>query len=219
MRVVVALAALAVAGAASTDRTADGPDQPLATVATLANGDAGRVSAPNKSGVAQPGDSARERVVRQASALVGTREEGGNNRGTVIEDIIANAGFPHDSAIPYCAAFVRYVFDRAGLAAVGPQGRASAWSPAWVTRPTWTRSNGGDAPQPGDVFGVWFPRLGRVGHVGLVEHWGRDVVTTIEGNTGPDVAGAINRDGDGIWRKRRQIRQVHSVRRWLQKGH
>lgn len=194
---------------------ASAPRDVRPTVERVADRGASPTSQTPTSRVETAGRGPRERIIREASSLVGTREEGGNNRGRVVDKIIASAGFAPDSAIPWCGAFNRYVFDRAGLASVGPQGQRSAWSPAWVAGATWTRERGGQTPLPGDTFGVWFSRLNRVGHTGIIERWGQEVVVTIEGNTGPDIAGGVNRDGDGVHRKRRQVRQIHSVRSWL----
>lgn len=40
---------------------------------------------------------------------------------------------------------------------------------------------------------------------------------TIEGNTSPDAAAGseADRNGEGIWRKRRLTRQIYSVRDWI----
>lgn len=72
-------------------------------------------------------------------------------------------------------------------------------------------------PRPGDAWGIYFPSKGRVAHTGMVEQWGNKVVTTIEANTSPEaVAGsAADRNGDGVWRKKRLKNQLFSARDWL----
>jgi hypothetical protein len=69
----------------------------------------------------------------------------------------------------------------------------------------------------GDPWGIWFQSKGRIAHTGLVAQWGKSVVVTIEANTSPDaIAGsAADRNGDGVWSKRRLIKQIYSVRDWL----
>jgi hypothetical protein len=44
------------------------------------------------------------------------------------------------------------------------------------------------------------------------------VVVTVEGNTSPDAApgSAADRNGDGVWSKRRLIRQIFAVRDWME---
>jgi len=154
----------------------------------------------------------REDVQAVALSLVGTRELTGRNDGPVIDRILASVGLEGTGA-PYCAAFNRFAFDQAGLPTVGPR---SAWSPDWLRGATWTRQTGGKTPLPSDAFGIYFPAKGRVAHTGLVRTWGDSVVITIEGNTSPEVTtGEADRNGDGIWSKRRLKRQIYSVRDWI----
>lgn len=163
-------------------------------------------------GTPTPSLGTRDRVLFEARKLVGTTEATGKNDGPVVEAILASTG--NSKGDPWCASANRYVYDRAGLGLRGPR---SAWSPSWVANPTWTQAKGGRTPQPGDAFGIFFPSKGRIAHTGLVGAWGKTVVVTFEGNTSPDaVAGsAADRDGGGYWSKRRLVRQIHSVRNWI----
>jgi hypothetical protein len=147
-----------------------------------------------------------------AEKLIGTKEATGRNDGPVIEAILASTG--NRKGDPYCAAFNYYCYDKAGLGSLVPR---SAWSPDWVRNPTWTRENGGDTPRPADSFGVYFPSKKRVAHTGLVKSWGSTTVVTVEGNTSPEAASgsSADRDGGGIWSKRRLQRQIHAVRSWI----
>lgn len=160
----------------------------------------------------EAGDGARKRVLSTAASLIGTREATGQNDGPVIEEILASTG--NAKGDPYCAAFCYWCYVQAGLGAIVPR---SAWSPDWVARPTWTRHGGGATPKPGDPFGIYFASKVRVAHVGLVRQWGRQSLVTIEANTSPEaVAGsAADRDGGGIWSKRRLIRQIYASRNWI----
>lgn len=164
-------------------------------------------------GVEETREGARNRILASASGLVGTTEATGHNDGPAIDRILASVGLDGTGS-PYCAAFNRWVYDAAQLRGVGPR---SALAAVWVQNPTWTRANGGRTPLPGDPWGIYFPSKGRVAHTGLVERWGKDVVLTIEANTSPDAVpgSAADRNGDGVWRKRRLIRQIFSVRNWL----
>ncbi len=156
---------------------------------------------------------ARDRVLAVARGLIGTQEKTGHNDGPVIDRILASTGLEGTGA-PYCAAFNRFCYDTAGFRLVGPR---SALAAVWVSNPSWTLARGGAMPKPGDAWGIYFPSKGRVAHTGLVAQWGEKVVTTIEANTSPEaVAGsAADRNGDGIWSKRRLIRQIYAVRNWL----
>jgi hypothetical protein len=153
----------------------------------------------------------REDVMGVARSLLGTTEKTGRNDGPVIEAILASTG--NRKGDPYCAAFVYYCGKTAGYPKLYPR---SAWSPDMVQSPTWTRANGGQEPRAADAFGIYFPRKGRVAHTGLIESASRSVFVTVEGNTSPEAAAgsAADRDGGGIWRKRRLRSQVHSVRSW-----
>jgi len=163
-------------------------------------------------GATEEGGHPRKRILSTALSLIGTREATGRNDGPLIEGILASTG--NSKGDPYCAAFCYWCYLQAGLGGIVPR---SAWSPAWVARPTWSRDLGGATPLPGDPFGIYFASKGRVAHVGLVRQWGRQSVVTIEANTSPEAASgsAADRDGGGIWSKRRLIRQVHASRNWL----
>lgn len=160
-----------------------------------------------------PTPAPRERVLGVATALIGTTEATGKNDGPIIEAILASTG--NRKGDPYCAAFNFYCFQQAGLSKLVPR---SAWSPDWVKAPTWTLAEGGRTPQPADAFGIYFPSKKRVAHTGLVKKWSAPTVLTVEGNTSPEAASgsAADRDGGGVWSKRRLVRQVHSVRDWIE---
>lgn len=163
-------------------------------------------------GTTEAGGDPRKRVLSTALALIGTRETTGKNDGPIIEDILASTG--NAKGDPYCAAFCYWCYLQSGIGNIVPR---SAWSPDWVARPTWTRERGGATPRPGDPFGIYFASKNRVAHVGLVRQWGRQSVITVEANTSPEAAAgsAADRDGGGIWSKRRLIRQVYASRNWI----
>lgn len=169
---------------------------------------------PSPSPSPAPPPDPRQEILAVAQRLVGTTEATGKNDGPIIEKIQASTG--NKKGDPYCASFNYYVYQSAGF---GSQVPRSAWSPSWVAQPTWTRAAGGANPQPADAFGIWFSSKERVAHTGLVAKWGETTVTTVEANTSPSASAgsAADRNGDGIWSKRRLIRQIHSVRDWLTK--
>ena len=67
-------------------------------------------------------------------------------------------------------------------------------------------------PSTGDVFGLYFPEKGRIAHVGFIDEWKDPWVMTVEGNT--NVLGS--REGDGVYRKRRLVRTVDKVARYVE---
>lgn len=164
---------------------------------------------PSPSPLEEPRPSPRERVVSEAQNLIGLRETHGRNRSPVIDkmNLFANANLGD----PWCASFNAWIYHLAEITNF-PR---SAWSPAWVNNPTWTRKSGGETPKPGDPFGIWFSNKGRVAHTGLIEKWG-DAVICLEGNTGPTGSiGEAERNGEGSHRKRRLKSQIYSVRNWI----
>ncbi|HWL50800.1 MAG TPA: CHAP domain-containing protein [Chthoniobacteraceae bacterium] len=156
----------------------------------------------------------RQTILDVGRKLVGTTEKTGKNDGPVIEAIQKSVGIqsPGD---PYCAAFNYWCYQQAGHGSLAPR---SGWSPDWVRSPTWTTAKGGRTPKPADAFGIYFASKKRVAHTGLIETWGDSSAVTLEGNTSPsaEFGAASDRDGDGIWRKRRLIRQIYAVRDWVE---
>ena len=159
-----------------------------------------------------PQPSSRDKVIAVGESLIGVTEATGKNDGPVIEKILRSAGASKGD--PYCAAFNTFCYIQAGLGNLVPH---SAWSPDWVRSPTWTYKNGGKTPLPADAWGIYFQSKNRVAHTGLVRSWRGSCVITLEANTSPDatVGSAADRDGQGIYSKRRLTKQIYSVRNWI----
>jgi len=160
--------------------------------------------------LASPGvEASRVLVIEQARKSIGIREKSGRNDGPVVDEILASVNLEGTKA-PWCAAFIVWVGDKAfGSTLLNPYPR-SAWSPIFLTKPTWDRQRKGTPLKPADVFGIWFHSMGRVAHVGFVEKNEGDWLVTIEGNTN----GGGSRDGDGVYRRRRLAANVLG-RGWL----
>lgn len=158
-------------------------------------------------------ESPRDKVLNAARSSLGWTEATGKNDGRNINLILDSVGLKGSGA-PYCAAWVFYV-GKIALGDKNPYPR-SAWSPDMVKKPTWLKGKG-EEPKPGDVGSIWFASKGRVAHVFLVEKNLGNVLITNEGNTSPDAkpGSAADRDGGGVYRKRRLRSQVHSVRNWI----
>lgn len=159
----------------------------------------------------EPEKSPREKVLAVAAAEVGVREKTGRNDGEVDKylDAVGLGG----SRAPYCAAFV-YWCGREALGADNPYPR-SAWSSDFVRGGRRVTSE--TRPRGGEAFGIWFSSKGRIAHTGLVERRDGSYLITIEGNTSSTAAvgSAADREGQGVYRKRRHWRTVHSTRDWL----
>lgn len=152
------------------------------------------------------GNSVGNCVKRVYDSQVGVRELTGKNDGAEVKTYLAAAGIYVPA--PWCAAFVKWCFDSCGVATT-----SNAWSPSWfpANRVILSAGKMTATPKAGDVFGLYYANLKRIGHVGFVDEWGAEMVLTVEGNTN----GAGSREGDGVYRKRRLVRQINKVSRWL----
>lgn len=142
---------------------------------------------------------ARKNLLDIARREIGVREMTGNNDGERVEAYLATVGLKKGQ--PWCAAFVSWVFKQCGYT----QPR-TGWSPALFNANVATK-----AIKAGNVFGIWFPNLKRIAHVGLVEKREGDWVISIEGNTNA----VSSREGDGVYRKRRMVKSVYAYADWL----
>ena len=66
-------------------------------------------------------------------------------------------------------------------------------------------------PTTSDVFGIFFPEKQRIAHVGFVDEMEGSWLITVEGNT--NTSGG--REGDGVYRKRRPVRSIYRVARYI----
>ncbi len=160
-----------------------------------------------------PAKTPREKVLAVASSQIGVTEKTGRNDGEQVEAYLTSVGLAAKSRAPYCACFVFW----SGREALGPANPypKSAWSPDMLAagiRVTATTPIHG-----GETFGIYFPNKGRIAHTGLVERRDGANLITIEANTNANAAvgSASDRDGQGVYRKRRPWRTVHSTRDWL----
>ena len=152
-------------------------------------------------------DARRAHLKQVYEREIGVREQGGANRGTRVEEYLAVTGLGPGYA--WCAAFVSWCFQQAGV--VAPR---SAWVPSFAVRSKRIFQRGEfthQRPRAGDVFLIWFARLNRPAHTGFVDRWSGDWVTTVEGNT--NTSGS--REGDGVYRKRRLTRQIWAVSNFI----
>lgn len=149
------------------------------------------------------------RAALDALANVGVVEEGGNNSGKYVEAYLASVGL--DAGNPWCAAWARFRFEKAAAALGLTLPKSFPDSGYCPDYSAWARNRGfylpvssdesRDGVQPGDLALFWFANKKRHAHIGIVAEvhpWG---VWTVEGNTSDD--SGVNRDGDGVYKKRR----------------
>jgi len=145
----------------------------------------------------------RQCVKELYNSQVGVRETGGANRGPHIEMYLASVDL--DSGYAWCAAFVSWCYQNAGV-----QTPRSGWVPSYALKSKRIYQRGRfelKEPQKGDVFMVWYHSLNRPAHIGFIDQWGEKWIVTVEGNTNDNGS----REGDGVYRKRRLKKQVWAV--------
>ncbi|MFC6999592.1 CHAP domain-containing protein [Rufibacter roseus] len=150
----------------------------------------------------------RDGVAAVFRSQLGVREATGKNDGAAVEMYLRSTGLGKGHA--WCGAFVNWVLKECGYTT--PKG--AAWAPSWFPASRLVYSSGKESragPRAGDVFGIWFSNLKRIGHVGFVEKWSGSSVITVEGNTNE----AGSREGDGVYRKRRPRRTINRVASWI----
>lgn len=151
----------------------------------------------------------RNKIKQTCEQQIGIRELTGNNDGKQVETYLSAVKLNKGNA--WCAAFVSWVFQQCGV--INPM---SGWCPNWfpadkviykIDKPTINQ----ETPQPGDVFGIYFPSKKRIAHVGFIIQWTDRYAVTIEGNTNE----AGSREGDGVYNKKRLKRQVYAISSWI----
>lgn len=152
-------------------------------------------------------------LIAAATSFDGLREQGGNNRGLMVERFLASVG--QSAGQPWCAAFVYHVgfwshFDY--------RSRTSSW-PLPATASCWVLGDFAqkrdvleDEPAEGDVFLVWKPSIARFAHTGIVARVRARGMSpaghawfdcdTVEGNSNADG----NRDANAVVRR---VRRFH----------
>lgn len=163
-------------------------------------------------------------LVAAATAFVGVREEGGDNRGQMVEQFLRSVHLPPGQ--PWCAAFVHYVGHSAHYDHLS---RRSSWPlPATgsceaLARAARTLGVLRDDPQVGDVFLLYSKLRRRFIHTGIVvgvedeeRTRDRDVhrCLTVEGNTNDDGSA----EGHSTLCKLRTFREAdgHRFIRWAE---
>ncbi len=160
------------------------------------------------------------KTIETEKGFVGTTEHGGNNAGEQVERFQKSVGISKGD--PWCAAFQRHCFEKsAGFLGLTLPGSFpdSGYCPdyqAWAKRnDKWlaakTVKAGDDLPRPGDLALFYFAAKGRVAHIGLVTSVNptTKTFTTIEGNTSDD--SGVDRDGDGVFTKRRTLSMLGTL--------
>ncbi len=111
---------------------------------------------------------------------------------------ITALGYPE--GVAWCSIFVCWVYTKVGIEV--PE--ACGYSPKWF--PEDKTLNDNKEALRGDVMGLYYNHLGRIGHTGiLVEDWGTsNIITIVEGNISNKVV-----------KKYRSKNQINIVSNWI----
>ena len=142
---------------------------------------------------------------------IGVRELTGTNDGFHVEMFLESTGL--GKGYPWCAAFIHWSYFQCGIVL---DLKYPAWVPSYFPNDKLIMVRGKfqlRKPMFGDLIGIWFPKKERLAHVGFYDGENSKYYFTVEGNTNE----AGSREGDGVYRKRRIKRQVHSISSWINK--
>ena len=159
-----------------------------------------------KSSAADPNEMARMLLSEQLERQLGVRETT-PNRGVMVDMYLLSVKTKPPA--PWCVAFVSW-----NLSMLCIDNPKSAWSPDYGREKDiiWTPKKGGQEPLAGDVVTFYYSTLGRIGHGGFFMKKDIDgYFVTIEGNTN----GGGSRDGDGVYKKKRDKEKVYAVTRYI----
>jgi hypothetical protein len=152
-------------------------------------------------------DPAVERIQTIYQSQIGVQERpAGSNWGADIKKYLAHTNVK--SPAPWCAAFVRFCLDSAGV-----KTNISAYSPTAHNGKNivYARGKFQKEMEPGDVFTIYYVAMKRIAHTGFVDRkLNNSIVETVEGNTN----NALSREGYIVARKRRSFHTLYSITRW-----
>lgn len=138
---------------------------------------------------------------------LGVHEATGKNDGKDVEKYLRSVGL--GKGYPWCAAFVKWCYDSAGIKTPMNGAAASAHNSKDLV---WFHKTQRKEPEPGDAFTLWYNALGRIGHTGFFhKKVNATVYESVEGNTNE----AGSREGDGVYRKYRSFNATYSISRWI----
>lgn len=150
---------------------------------------------------------ARQLMRLAALACVGIREEGGNNRGPLVELIQETIGGADREA--WCMSFVQTMLEYA-------EERTSVYSEVFVSEScdqVWTGTDKKwrvkSVPLPGAIV-IWgrYNKKGQYlgGHTGILDAWAGETFFAVEGNTSGGVTSddRVVRDGGGVYYTKRR---------------
>lgn len=156
-------------------------------------------------------NTVRKNVVKTAEYYLFVREIK-YNRSPEIDSFNISVKVPVGSS--YCASFAAFVYNKNNV--INPN---SAYSPNFgkskdiIWKPKYKNNV---LILPGDAITYYYSNLGRIGHVGIFKKFDKNgYMNVIEGNTSGGIG--INRDGDGVFLKKRDPNKIYGVSRYIGK--
>lgn len=161
---------------------------------------------------ATPEQTLRFKLKDTLYSQLNVREATGHNDGFEVERYLNFVG--QKAGVSWCAAFTSYNLHAVGIDQ--PINPVSAWAPSFGYRYViWSearvKSRTALSPQTGDCFTLYYPNLGRIGHVGFIVGAIGQSYITIEGNTA--VGGT--REGSGVHSLKRSKAKVYTVSNYI----
>lgn len=153
-------------------------------------------------------------LIHEAKRWVGITEQGGNNRGQLVQ-LFQKSASGLVNGEPWCMAFAQFCIQAVDSLVAdcdGPQEKSPLFKSEHCLT-VWNKSQALKigAPKLGSLC-VWQHGQTASGHVGIVVGVNTDgSIMTVEGNTSSADAGN-QREGDGVWLKRRRLDSVGSLR-------
>lgn len=130
----------------------------------------------------------------------------GSNWGQPVQTYLAHTHVGVPAA--WCAAFVRYCLDSAGILS-----SINAYAPSAHNKNNivYLRGKWYKPMEPDDVFTVYFPAMGRIAHTGFAHRKINSAICeTVEGNSNNNGS----REGVGVFKRKRSFHSLYSISRW-----
>lgn len=147
------------------------------------------------------GNALVKAMIAHALTFEGVHEQGGYNRGPMVDKWNEAIGVPHGSS--WCMSFAEAMIkDTADMNKTKSKVyRSAGCADVWAHTPAELKHS--KDPKPGDLV-IWKHSKGGGGHVGIViEQVNQNTIKTIEGNTSS--ASHVESNGDGVYVKNRSL--------------
>ena len=146
----------------------------------------------------------RAKLVNTAYKYVGVKEATNNNDGKQVEYILSTVHLKKGN--PWCAALQARIHDDVNI-----KNPHSGYSPDWFkTNVVYDKKKMSVTKfkaQNGQVFGLYIPSKGRIGHVGMIVGEYGNFYITVEGNTND----AGSDEGEGCYKKLRSKESISMI--------